>query len=510
LLDEPLSNLDAKLRTQMRSEISKLHSKIQTTFIYVTHDQVEAMTMGTRIVVMKDGFVQQIDTPRNLYSYPVNKFVAGFIGTPQMNFYAGKLKADGDKVRVTFDNTDVDMVAPYEYFAKADIRYLDGEKPVTLGIRLEHVSVDPEQYPYKAKCRVSYTEDLGIDGQVYADFNINSEDTVTESATKIIIKAPAGVFYRAGEIIDISMDLSKLHIFDTETEKTIAPRIPLETITTGKVKGGKLSVFGANIGLPSAIQPEDGEYELHIPTSAISVGGEIKAQFVKNEEINGQNLVQLNINGRAVFALAASDADVNSGLSLDLKQVAFIKDGEEVVKPLPNENELEGKIVKSKKQTEGENGKKVNEIVFNLEVAGKSFDCPYDVAEKIINGGGLKIFKTALGVRFAPDGVTLGEGGIPAHVERILDYGKEKFAECSVTVMQPVPVEEKPVPTKKFAKFAYNFKEKFTKLKKTVYEPVEKKVYIAVDNSFNGRDIDIIPDISKCGVFEIEQDIRLV
>ena len=100
LLDEPLSNLDAKLRTQMRSEILKLHRKLQTTFIYVTHDQVEAMTMGTRIVVMKDGFIQQIDTPRNLYNYPCNKFVAGFIGTPQMNFWNGKLKKDGGKVKM--------------------------------------------------------------------------------------------------------------------------------------------------------------------------------------------------------------------------------------------------------------------------------------------------------------------------------------------------------------------------------------------------------------------------
>ena len=100
LLDEPLSNLDAKLRTQMRSEIIKLHKKLNTTFIYVTHDQVEAMTMGTRIVVMKDGFVKQIDTPKNLYKYPSNKFVAGFIGTPQMNFFQGTLKKDGDKVHI--------------------------------------------------------------------------------------------------------------------------------------------------------------------------------------------------------------------------------------------------------------------------------------------------------------------------------------------------------------------------------------------------------------------------
>lgn len=112
LLNEPLSNLDAKLRTAMRSEISKLHKRIQTTFVYVTHDQVEAMTMGTRIVVMKDGFIQQIDTPSNLYNYPCNKFVAGFIGTPQMNFYQARLQAKGKEVLVTLDDTDVKLKVP--------------------------------------------------------------------------------------------------------------------------------------------------------------------------------------------------------------------------------------------------------------------------------------------------------------------------------------------------------------------------------------------------------------
>ena len=112
LLDEPLSNLDAKLRTQMRSEIVKLHKKLNTTFIYVTHDQVEAMTMGTRIVVMKAGYIQQIDTPKNLYKYPGNKFVAGFIGTPQMNFFEGTLKKVGDEVVIDFANSDARITVP--------------------------------------------------------------------------------------------------------------------------------------------------------------------------------------------------------------------------------------------------------------------------------------------------------------------------------------------------------------------------------------------------------------
>ena len=111
LLDEPLSNLDAKLRSQMRTEITKLHNRLATTFIYVTHDQVEAMTMGTRIVVMKDGFMQQVDTPINLYDYPINQFVAGFIGTPQMNFFTGVLTGTKNKVCVEFGMEKIELPA---------------------------------------------------------------------------------------------------------------------------------------------------------------------------------------------------------------------------------------------------------------------------------------------------------------------------------------------------------------------------------------------------------------
>ena len=107
LMDEPLSNLDAKLRVQMRTEITKLHNRLQTTFIYVTHDQTEAMTMGTRIVVMKDGFIQQVDSPQNLYDYPVNLFVAGFIGSPQMNFIDVALTKEGDSVYAVFGENKI-------------------------------------------------------------------------------------------------------------------------------------------------------------------------------------------------------------------------------------------------------------------------------------------------------------------------------------------------------------------------------------------------------------------
>ena len=136
LMDEPLSNLDAKLRVQMRSEISKLHHKLQTTFIYVTHDQTEAMTLGTRIVVLKDGIIQQVDTPQNLYNKPANLFVAGFIGSPQMNFIDAKVVQVGPDVMVAFGEYRVKLP---EVKTKALIEGGYVDKDIILGIRPEDV-----------------------------------------------------------------------------------------------------------------------------------------------------------------------------------------------------------------------------------------------------------------------------------------------------------------------------------------------------------------------------------
>ncbi|MBR6670922.1 MAG: sn-glycerol-3-phosphate ABC transporter ATP-binding protein UgpC, partial [Ruminococcus sp.] len=179
LLDEPLSNLDAKLRAQMRTEISKLHKKLGTTFIYVTHDQTEAMTMGDRIVVMKDGFVQQIDTPQNLYENPVNKFVAGFLGSPQMNFIDSVLKYDQEygQYIVEFGSSDTkfsvgrkfQIIVP-ESKVTPELRNYVG-KEITLGIRPESVH-DEEMYLSNAttgviECAVEITEMMGAETYLY-------------------------------------------------------------------------------------------------------------------------------------------------------------------------------------------------------------------------------------------------------------------------------------------------------------------------------------------------------
>ena len=210
LLDEPLSNLDAKLRAQMRTEISKIYQRLGTTFIYVTHDQTEAMTMGTRIVVMKDGFIQQVDTPQHLYDMPCNMFVAGFIGSPQMNFINAVLSKNGGKYTLDFDKYHVPVP---ESKVNADLDNYVG-KEVVLGIRPEHVHDEPEEIA-KAECllkaNVDVTELMGA--EIYLYVNING--------TPITARVEPTSTAKPGDEIEIAFDLSKIHIFDKDTEKTI-------------------------------------------------------------------------------------------------------------------------------------------------------------------------------------------------------------------------------------------------------------------------------------------------
>ncbi len=437
LLDEPLSNLDAKLRTQMRSEISKLHHKLQTTFIYVTHDQVEAMTMGTRIVVMKDGFIQQIDSPRNLYNFPGNKFVAGFIGTPQMNFFNGRLKLDGDTVTVSLDGTGVALKAAANIFDKTDLAYLDGEKPVIIGLRAEHLSIGGGAAESTAKCRVTHLEELGTECLVYADFNLEKEDGVSESNTRVIIKAPAGTEYEIGEVIDVSFNLTYVKAFDAETEDSIIPRIPANVVVDAEIKGGKLKMLGANIALPSAINVADGKYTVKIPVAAITLGGSVKTQTEQVENVNGKLLAHIRAGNRTIFSLVrdAEEAEKAQGVSIDLKRITISDANGAVWSPVPETSALDGKLVRnvvtSVEETDGRK-KTVKEAVYSVNVCGHDMICGLDLVRRLVSGAGTEIFRKDLKLEFAPDVPRLGESGVEAKVEEILDFGDEKFAKCTV------------------------------------------------------------------------------
>ena len=206
LMDEPLSNLDAKLRVQMRIEIAKLHQRLGTTIIYVTHDQTEAMTLGTRIVVMKDGVIQQVDTPQNLYDRPQNKFVAGFIGSPQMNFMDATVAVKGDIAYVTAAGKEIAL--PAEKSKKLIEGGYDG-KVVTIGIRPENVAVASEDHAFEAE--VNVYELLGA--EVYLYLNINGE--------AVTARVPSTTTAKVGDKIDAAFDVNKIHVFDKETEQTI-------------------------------------------------------------------------------------------------------------------------------------------------------------------------------------------------------------------------------------------------------------------------------------------------
>ncbi len=222
LLDEPLSNLDAKLRAQMRTEISKLHQRLGTTFIYVTHDQTEAMTMGTRIVVMKDGFIQQVDTPQKLYELPCNLFVAGFIGSPQMNFIEAKLLREGDTFFVEFGSEDTKTRAGVKYKIRlpesknkndALVPYVD--KEVIMGIRPEHVHDEANFLSSMpdgiVEANVEVTELMGAETYLYMNCEGQSINARVDPSSTA----------KPGDKIQITIDPSKIHIFDKETEVTI-------------------------------------------------------------------------------------------------------------------------------------------------------------------------------------------------------------------------------------------------------------------------------------------------
>ena len=231
LLDEPLSNLDAKLRAQMRTEISKLHVRLATTFIYVTHDQIEAMTMGTRIVVMKDGFMQQVDTPQNLYDYPINLFVAGFIGTPQMNFFKeSTITEEKGKVYINFVGNNK-IVLPKAIVAKIKNldEYKNTGKPVTLGVRPEDIHEDdlfisnsPDTI---VKAKIDVIEKLGAETQIYCDLDFESDkSSIVDNAAQMIAKISSRATVNLGEVIELAFDAKHIHLFDGVTEATMLER----------------------------------------------------------------------------------------------------------------------------------------------------------------------------------------------------------------------------------------------------------------------------------------------
>ena len=476
LLDEPLSNLDAKLRTQMRSEIIKLHKKLNTTFIYVTHDQVEAMTMGTRIVVMKDGFVKQIDTPKNLYKYPSNKFVAGFIGTPQMNFFQGTLKKDGDKVHIEFKWSEAKITVPYSMLMKTTPQYLDGTKTVYIGSVAEDISLEEDKVrasEAKIKVRISHSEELGTETLVYGDINMDG-DGFAETNTRVIIKSAGFKEYKPDTVCEAALNIDSIHLFDIETEESIMPRIPEYNYLDCNVENGKLKFLGNSVDLPESAVCENGSGELLISVSAIKFDGDIKAKVIDNENINGQNLVSLDINGSRIYALSDNVLEKGEiGIGLDFKKL-IINVGSVGISPMPLTNGLNGTFVMEKlPETINVKGKdkKVKTPHYYLVINGTKFEAPEQIYSKMFAATtGRKVYNSTYRYEWTPYDFTVSESGIEAQVLKTLDYGAEKFLKCAVG---------------------------------------EEILYVKCDKVMSGK-IYLVPEVNKVSVIESERQIRIV
>jgi multiple sugar transport system ATP-binding protein len=211
LMDEPLSNLDAKLRNQMRAELIKLRQTVNTTFVYVTHDQTEAMTLGDRIVIMKDGFIQQIGTPQEVFDHPANLFVAGFIGTPQMNFFDAELSAAGGKYVVRLEDALIDLPDEMQKVLKDK-----GVQPmkVALGIRPEHVMLVDAKEKHAIAAKVDVSEMMG--SELYVHVTAVGKDCVMRIAT-VDLPAENRYGFKFGDQMYFSFDGALAHLFDPET-----------------------------------------------------------------------------------------------------------------------------------------------------------------------------------------------------------------------------------------------------------------------------------------------------
>ena len=431
LLDEPLSNLDAKLRAAMRAEISRLHEKLGTTFIYVTHDQVEAMTMGSRIVVMKDGYVQQIDTPINLYKYPDNMFVAGFIGTPQMNFFDGTVTKNGDDVRFALDcGTNIDL--KYIQADKVPVNYMDGKHDIVFGIRPDAVRVyNSNNYDdgtwARAKAVVSVVEVLGGETLIYANLNL---DTIDAQSGAIIIKADSDVDVRRGDVIDIEISKRKFHVFDKETEKSIRRRIPDNNVIKASIIDRMLSFEDQRFVLPSAINLVNSEdVEISMPVGALTLGdGEGRAKVQWIEEIDGKTLYFLKVGELTLFSLEMGGARFAIGdeVNFDIDFTQMSVESLEIA-PLCMTNTLDGIFTKEKDKS----GKFYN---FYMNIGDAKLVPTKSICEKVFACKGNKIFRVSL--EYIVDAKSLQViphtetpvNALMGTVVDVMDYGREQYA----------------------------------------------------------------------------------
>lgn len=423
LLDEPLSNLDAKLRAQMRTEITKLHKKIGTTFIYVTHDQVEAMTMGTRIVVMKQGFVQQIDSPINLYNKPINRFVAGFIGTPQMNFFDATITRDGQEVIIDLDGSGIFKI-DYELVSKIDSKYFDGRK-ITIGCRPEHILISSEDTGIK--CKVNVIEQLGNESILYGQLNINDEEQVINQK-QIVAKIAPNSKIATDDIINIKFQKENLHFFDLETEMSILKDIPEFNRLVVEIKNNSFELFNQKIELPELFKKylADEKYNLLIAPNDFGNDETFTLKIKNVEKYGDKYLLTLANNGNNLFILTDKEYEIGTNYSFSFKyeNLIFEKDGE-IVKPQVNKTlSLYGKFVKEK-QINLNTGRKEDVYFYQIDENAK-ISAPIETVAKLASIEGKACLNKKYQFIFTNDAIKKGND-YNLKIKEVYDYQTSHF-----------------------------------------------------------------------------------
>ena len=311
LLDEPLSNLDAKLRVAMRSEIIKLHKRLATTFVYVTHDQTEAMTMGDRIVVMKDGFIQQTDSPATLYEQPRNVFVATFLGSPQMNVFKARLEREGEKLFVAFGNGFKAEFPEIKAKQLSSVELIGGE--VNFGIRPENIALTADGNAIPAV--IDVVEHLGSETIVYA--------AVEGLESNIVVKTASDHSLVAGLKIALSFDMKNAHVFSVETGRAVMG-VPEYNVLDCSLSGGRISFCGNDTELSEHLKERLFDFaerdcaKLYIPTDAVSLT-EIPDSFEFDGKVeftvSGSDSVSVfaRIGGDERFVVRVKAADCKAG-----------------------------------------------------------------------------------------------------------------------------------------------------------------------------------------------------
>ena len=433
LLDEPLSNLDAKLRSSMRSEITRLHNILKTTFIYVTHDQVEAMTMGTRIVVMKKGVIQQVDTPMNLYDYPTNLFVAGFIGTPQMNFIDANFASNDDFISLQFGN--VSLVAQRSDFPKLDMFHVYNNEDIIIGIRPEHFKIVDDKTPNSFKLKISNIESLGNE--------MNVEGFINNGNQKIVVRCFRNDYLSVGDEINVGVDFKKIHLFLKENENTLLPRIPDKVTIKGNVTNNQLTIFGKKLKLPNALVNKlEGDYNCFVYDQAIKEGKTFNGEIIKCETFKDNYLYTIKLNNDYVFMLSNNKYENNISFDLDLRNISFYKDKECIVDRFSGISYVDGKLTPNKKvfhiqiNKKDKNGnyivKEKTKKAFDYYICDTKIDVDEDMIKKILSLLGKQFALHDIRFSLPSEKISFATDGIKGIISDIFDYSDNVYYQVSI------------------------------------------------------------------------------